>query len=565
MGGLRRSSAMVVMAALMAAVVPTVGPATGAPTVAVEPAAVTAQLTSYPADGYEAAGDDNKAGARIITSSIAGFGETPYTEYHTLDTANGTAGDQDWFRFTVTSDDIISRRAFLIEAACNHNSTDPVIEVYGPGLSFTPSTTPVWGPDPAAIAYSDDGRFQAAGSGVSFLPWLLTGTAGDYFFRVRPYSTGGSYASAAGPYYMRIKRGGMERLSGSTRIQTAIAISREQNRTYPAASVGKAVVVANGYKYPDALTGALLAGMAEGPVLLTPKDSIPASVLSEIQRTGANRVYVLGGIGAISDDVVAAIQALPSPPAVYRIQGADRKETALEIAEQAESDDAGYGKTIERLIVVASAHSYADALAASPVAAHCIAPILLTETDELSTPVVEGIAHMSITDAVIVGGPLAVSASVEASLVALLGPTRVMRLAGDSRYETAKEIAAWAVDKKHTATPDTGLIGTPGAPGAMSALSYRYLGVASGQGFADALAGGAMCGRTRAPLLLTPENQVSDYIFEEHEFKLPPGDTDYFSDIGGDTIYMARLFGGTSAVSASAFMEMDQFIGFHGP
>lgn len=549
------------MVAVMLPGVPALGADSGADEL-VEPLAAT-----YPADVWEsiAGGDDAKVDARYL-SSIPGPGTLPYTEAHTLDTATGTTGDEDWYYFTVSASDVTQKYAYLIEADTYYEGTDTVIEVYGPGLAWTPSD-PNLGIDAASIVANDDGHFMYRGSSVPFLPYK-SGGAGTYYFRIRGYTPGGggNFTDCAGPYTMRIKRGNLQRIYGADRMGTAIEISKEYQPNRAQNSQDKAVVLANAYNFPDALAGSVLAGISDGPVLLTPQDHLPNQVKAEIGRTGVKRVYVLGGESAVGPAVVSAIQAMSPAPAVIRVQGDDRYHTAAEIANQAHSDDSGYGETVSNLAIVVSGENFPDALAASAVSVHGNVPILLTTQGALHPDTEDIITHLGITDVVVAGGTAAVSTNVTNRLATILsGAGHVHRVWGGNRYETAKELAVWACDLDGPGSYGDGQVGTPSAPTILNDLHQSNVGVASGESFPDALAGGALCGWEGHPLLLNPKASVSDYIFEEHEFKLPAGDTDYFSDIGGQALLTSRLFGGSAAVSDSTFVQLDQWFGFESP
>lgn len=86
-----------------------------------------------------------------------------------------------------------------------------------------------------------------------------------------------------------------QRLSGVDRFATSAAIS--------AASYAPGVAVAyiaNGYGFPDALSGAPAAAMNGGPVLLVSADGIPAAVQAELTRLRPGRIVVLGGPNVIT-------------------------------------------------------------------------------------------------------------------------------------------------------------------------------------------------------------------------------------------------------------------------
>jgi putative cell wall-binding protein len=122
----------------------------------------------------------------------------------------------------------------------------------------------------------------------------------------------------------------VKRLFGSNRYATSANISKESF------GAGASVVyVANGRGFPDALSGAPVAGMLGAPVLLVGEDA-PAEVRAELVRLKARKIVVLGGPGAVSDAVVrqltgerdvatseiARIAATYKPPAPSRGAGA---------------------------------------------------------------------------------------------------------------------------------------------------------------------------------------------------------------------------------------------------
>lgn len=86
------------------------------------------------------------------------------------------------------------------------------------------------------------------------------------------------------------------RTSGDDRYATAAAASKE---VYPAKA--STVLLASGTNFPDGLAGAAVSGPTNRPLLLTQKECVPASTLTEIERLGATSVVVLGGPGVVSD------------------------------------------------------------------------------------------------------------------------------------------------------------------------------------------------------------------------------------------------------------------------
>ena len=97
----------------------------------------------------------------------------------------------------------------------------------------------------------------------------------------------------------------VSRLSGSDRFGTAVAVSQEM---YP--SGADRVYVAYGYGFPDALAAG---GGLPGPVLLTRQDSVPGSVVAEIQRLDPAEVFIVGGPGVIDPAVVSQLTNAAPP------------------------------------------------------------------------------------------------------------------------------------------------------------------------------------------------------------------------------------------------------------
>ncbi|MGM0843737.1 MAG: cell wall-binding repeat-containing protein [Bacillota bacterium] len=116
---------------------------------------------------------------------------------------------------------------------------------------------------------------------------------------------------------------------------------------------------------------------------------------------------------------------------VYRISGANRYETALEVAYN------GWMEADE--IILATGTDYPDALAGGPLAYHKDAPILLTGKNTLHPTVEEAIDMLGVTKVTILGGPSAISQTVETKLKNM-GLTTT-RISGDDRYATAAAIA----------------------------------------------------------------------------------------------------------------------------
>ncbi|QWW20264.1 cell wall-binding repeat-containing protein [Schaalia sp. 19OD2882] len=131
----------------------------------------------------------------------------------------------------------------------------------------------------------------------------------------------GAAGAGTGPTKPMVSGG---RLSGNTRFDTAVAISRH---AFPDHSAS-AVYLVNANSPVDAMTAGVV---TDGPVLPVHATSVPAVVKAEVERLGASQIVLVGGTGVLSDSL---FQAFPGKARV-RLGGADRFETARLIARRA--------------------------------------------------------------------------------------------------------------------------------------------------------------------------------------------------------------------------------------
>ena len=97
----------------------------------------------------------------------------------------------------------------------------------------------------------------------------------------------------------------MRRFSGADRYATAVAIS--ENTTLPNTDT---VYIATGTNFPDGLSATPAAARAGAPLLTLPGNRLPATVAAELVRLDPSYIVILGGPGAVSDALVAAIRGI---------------------------------------------------------------------------------------------------------------------------------------------------------------------------------------------------------------------------------------------------------------
>lgn len=169
----------------------------------------------------------------------------------------------------------------------------------------------------------------------------------------------------------------VERLGGATRYETAAAIAAEtvdQGPTNELVGDARTVFIAFGGSFEDALAAGAPASAAVIPTLLTEHDELPQATVDAIGDLDLEYAYVLGGELAVSQEVVAELEALGM--GTQRIAGQTAQGTAAAIAN--EFDPLLEGSTA----VLARGDLFADALAAGPHAGEIRGPILLTVDPE---------------------------------------------------------------------------------------------------------------------------------------------------------------------------------------
>ncbi|WP_370632747.1 cell wall-binding repeat-containing protein [Halobacillus sp. Nhm2S1] len=214
-------------------------------------------------------------------------------------------------------------------------------------------------------------------------------------------------------------------LSGATRTETAIEISKD---LYPDGGADT-VIVTTGYDFPDALSAGPLASATNAPIIpVNSKGTLDENALAEIERLGAENVYVLGGTGAVDKEVFTQLNTISiASDNIKRLSDDTRYGTNLEIVKELQSEYGFEGNGV----FLATGKNYADALSAASIAGANGMPIVLTNGEELSE---EALEILENEDVYVAGGTGVVSDEVlaQADEVAL----SVERLSGPNRYGT---------------------------------------------------------------------------------------------------------------------------------
>ncbi|WP_345712769.1 Ig-like domain-containing protein, partial [Kineococcus glutinatus] len=312
----------------------------------------------------------------------------------------------------------------------------------------------------------------------------------------------------------------VDRLGGSDRIATSVAVSRD---AFPVEQRATAAVVATSWDFADAIGGARLAAAVSGPLLLSHIEDLDADVAAEVERvvTPGGDVYVLGRTNALSDRVQTALIELDGRYRVIRIGGDDRYETAVAIADRVQAGvDTGP-------VYLASGTNFPDGLAVAALASHTGGVVLLTKGEQLPAATREWLdRHDPRAERVVpAGGPAvrALPAEAERAIV------------GRDRYDTARLVAARFAGA---------------APGSGDAPT-EALGVATGATWPDALVGAAAMGTHRGPLLLTPGGALA------------PATREAFLALhaGAPALSRAVVFGGEGSIRPGVYAEIRSLLG----
>jgi len=260
----------------------------------------------------------------------------------------------------------------------------------------------------------------------------------------------------------------VSRLSGADRYETAVEISKEFAPGVPV------VYLATGTNYPDALSAASAAASRGGPLLLTPPTALPDVVRNELLRLNPTNVVIVGGTGVVSAAVQTQVDALLPGANLSRDSGTDRYATSRVIAEKAFSAD------VTSTAFIATGTNFPDALSASAAAGVAGAPVILVNgaASGIDSDTANLLDNLGVQTVIIAGGEGVVSVGIENALNSLVSGN-VTRLSGSDRYATSVEINT-------------------------RFLTANTVYLATGLGFADALAGAALAGSVGGPLYVVP-------------------------------------------------------------
>ena len=327
-----------------------------------------------------------------------------------------------------------------------------------------------------------------------------------------------AFAATEAPHIINTSR-----LSGQTRFETAKVIAE-----YYSSGAVKNVILSTGNQFADALSASVLAHQMEAPILLVDAsvDSSKAAfdyVIQHLDPTGT--VYIIGGDGVIGKEFETKLTELGFIN-IVRIAGMNRYETASKVANT-------LNDTLVSTVVISSGEQYPDALSISGFAANKGWPILLSPRDALQEDIKNYILEKKPSKVFITGGEGVISEQVVSEIRGLLPQASTERLMGQSRFDTNALIAE------------------------TFALSPSTLYIATGYGFADALAGSAVAARNGDPIIFidpsepTLPKSVARYLEKLNANKLSPN----LVSFGGSGVVTDEIIKSSSDLISGAVEE----------
>jgi len=96
----------------------------------------------------------------------------------------------------------------------------------------------------------------------------------------------------------------LRRFGGANRYETSSMIAHELF-----GDSSSNLFVATGTNFPDALAGSVFAGSTESPIILVEQNQIPDEVSEYLSSLTSKKIVILGGQGAVSEDVYSGVKA----------------------------------------------------------------------------------------------------------------------------------------------------------------------------------------------------------------------------------------------------------------
>ena len=184
----------------------------------------------------------------------------------------------------------------------------------------------------------------------------------------------GKDAAIRSKVYKQLKGYNVTKLVGSSYYETAKKVAQQLRKKTNKAP--KYVFFTTNKNYADALSVSPVASILKAPIFyVDPKGKLNANTtyyLNSVKKS-ISKVFIIGGVNAVSKDVVAKIKAVLPGKTVQRFDGADRYATCVRINNAFKSTLKG------KAMCVAKGYNFPDALAGGVFAAKIKAPLFLAD------------------------------------------------------------------------------------------------------------------------------------------------------------------------------------------
>ena len=321
----------------------------------------------------------------------------------------------------------------------------------------------------------------------------------------------------------------LTRLAGEDADQTAAAISQAGFES------SECAILARMDDFADALGASGLAGALDCPILLTGSSELSEAAAEELERLGVKQVYIIGGCGALFEQIDTDLNNLGVK--FTRIYGDYAWDTSLACAVGIEK----LQENEQSEVIVAMSSNFQDALSISSYAYKYHVPLILETSEAQLTE--EAVAFINDTEGTIYvpGGPGAVPTS---SVEDVFDGRTIQRLYGTDGYDTSNQIATYMTEH--------GL------------LSANAVAIASGARAAhgvDALAGAALIGKQGGVMLLANGNDKTE---DENYTTIDAGedseqDASYLL-ANKDNVVNAYVLGGEVVAPSAFFNKVQQIL-----
>lgn len=189
------------------------------------------------------------------------------------------------------------------------------------------------------------------------------------------------------------------RISGTNRFETATALSQDQF-----ASGSSSVFVVSGESYADAVSAGPAAGVLGAPLLLVGRTLLPSATRDELLRLNPDKIYVVGGISAISQEIFETLKEYADD--IQRVAGNDRYETSALVSQRFFSADSAKSFLV-------TGQDFPDALVAGSIASASSSPVLISKRSCLPPSILLELNRVSPNTIHVVGGSSSLSAEIE--------------------------------------------------------------------------------------------------------------------------------------------------------